>query len=56
MSMDDNYCTYKIHIVRNNETLDDVAAKYDITTQKIKEYNDTSNIMLGSKLIIPSNE
>ena len=56
ITSNDNYCTYKIHIIRNNETIDDIATKYEITKDKLMEYNDISNVVLGSKIIIPFNE
>ena len=54
----DEYVTYYVHIVRDNENIEMIASKYDVNTDLIKEYNDINEITLGSKLIIPqiSNE
>ena len=50
----DNYVTYKVHIIRESETLDDIIQKYDISKEEIEKYNDVSNITLGSKIVIPT--
>ncbi len=54
---DDNYITYKVHIIRENETIDNVLEKYNITKEELEKYNALDNILLGSKIIVPlSNE
>ena len=49
----DEYVTYYVHIVRDNENIEMIASKYNVDTDLIKEYNDINEITLGSKLIIP---
>ena len=57
ISNDNNYYTYKVYMIRDGETLEDVCNKYDIKLEDIKEYNDIQNIKVGDKIIIPySNE
>ena len=53
---DDVYVTYNVHIYRENDTIDSIINLYKTTKEKLEEYNDLSNITLGSKIIIPSNE
>ena len=54
---DNHYYTYKVYMIRDGETLEDVCNKYDIKLEDIKEYNDIQNIKEGDKIIIPySNE
>ena len=50
---EDNFMTYYVHIVRDNDTLDDILTKYSVTRDDIVEYNDLDNIKIGTKLIIP---
>lgn len=51
------YITYHIHIVNENETIEDIIKKYDTTLDNIKMYNNITNLNYGDKLIIPdSNE
>lgn len=50
---EDNFMTYYVHIVRDNDTLDDILTKYNVTRDDIVEYNDLDNIKIGTKLIIP---
>ena len=50
---EDNFMTYYVHIVRDNDTLDDILTKYSVTRDDISEYNDLDNIKIGTKLIIP---
>ena len=50
----DEYITYHIHIVKENETLEDIIKIYETSLDNIKEYNELSNINIGDKIIIPS--
>lgn len=50
---EDNFMTYYVHIVRDNDTLDDILTKYSVTRDDISEYNELDNIKIGTKLIIP---
>ena len=47
------YYKYKVYIVRPNDTLDSICNKYNITINELKEYNNTENINIGDKIIIP---
>ena len=51
---EDSYATYKVYIVRANDTIDSIIEKYNITLDELKEYNDIDDIKLNDKLIIPS--
>ncbi len=51
---DDNYVTYKVHIVRNDQTLEEIISTYKTSKEEIEKYNDISNITIGSKIIIPA--
>ena len=54
---EEKYITYKVHIVRNTETIDEITAKYNVSKEELEKYNDLNNIVLGTKIIIPiSNE
>ena len=50
---DDNYITYKVHIVKQEDTEESIMLKYNITMDDLKEYNNYTNLSLGDKLIIP---
>ena len=50
---DDNYITYKVHVVKNEDTEEAIVAKYNITKEELKEYNNYNALQLGDKLIIP---
>ena len=52
-SNDENYVSYYVHIVRENDTLESISMKYNISIDDIKEYNDIDKITLGNKLIVP---
>lgn len=49
----DNYVTYKVHIIRQNETIKDIEEKYNVSASELEKYNTLDNIMLGSKIIVP---
>ena len=54
---EEKYITYKVHIVRDTETIDEITAKYNVSKEELEKYNDLNNIVLGTKIIIPiSNE
>lgn len=50
---EEKYVTYKVHIVRESETVETIKEKYSITKEELEKYNDLENIILGTKLIIP---
>ena len=50
---DDNFITYQIHIVKENDSLESILVKYDMSLEELKEYNDFNSLSLGMKLIIP---
>lgn len=54
----ETYQTYKVYIVRDGDTIDNIIQKYNITKEELEQYNDIHEINLGDKLIIPdlSNE
>lgn len=47
------YYKYKVYIIRQNDTIDSICNKYNITVNELKEYNNIENINIGDKLIIP---
>lgn len=49
----DEYITYHIHIVKEDETLDTIIRNYNVNLDYIKEYNDITNVQIGDKIIIP---
>ena len=53
--VEDGFITYKIHIVRENETLDEIALLYNVSKSTILAYN-KEEIKAGIKLIIPNEE
>ena len=53
---DDVYVTYKVHIFRENDSIENIMKLYNISKEELDEYNDLSSITLGSKIIIPNNE
>ncbi len=53
---DDKYITYHVHIFREKDEIEEILKTYNITKEELEEYNDLSNVTLGTKLIIPSNE
>ncbi len=49
----DEYITYHIHIVKEEETIEVIMKTYGVSLDYLKEYNDISNIKVGNKIIIP---
>ena len=50
---ENKYYTYKVYIVRQNDNVESICSKYNVTLNDLKEYNDLSNINIGDKIIIP---
>ncbi|MBR3199380.1 MAG: LysM peptidoglycan-binding domain-containing protein [Bacilli bacterium] len=57
-SLDDNenYVTYKVHIVTENDTIESITQKYGININKLELYNDLTGLKLGDKIIIPTDD
>lgn len=53
---EDTFATYSVYILRQEETLQTIIEKYKVTKEELEDYNDLSNITVGSKIIIPLHE
>lgn len=53
LNQEDNYVNYRIYIIRENDNLDNIISKYNITKDILEEYNDCSSLKIGDKIIIP---
>lgn len=53
INIEETYNTYKICIVRENDTLESIMEKYSVNKDTLELYNDISEIKLGDKIIIP---
>ena len=55
-SMDslDTYVTYYVYVVKEDDTLDKILDKFNISKEELEKYNDINNIKEKMKLIIPS--
>jgi len=51
---EETFSTYSVYIIRNGDNLEDIISKYKTTRETLEEYNDMSNIKIGTKLIIPN--
>lgn len=50
---EDNYKAYYVYIVRENDTLDDILNRYQVSKEEAAEYNNLNEIRIGTKLILP---
>ena len=55
VNTDNKYYTYKIYNVKENDSIDSICLKYNISIDEFKEYNDINEVHEGDKIIIPSN-
>lgn len=51
---EETYSTYSVYILREDDNLEEVIAKYNTNREALSEYNDLDNLKVGSKLIIPT--
>ena len=47
------YVTYKIYIVKENDTLDTILETYNVDKEELSKYNVLDSIKIGDKIIIP---
>lgn len=50
---DETYSTYSVYIIREEETISSLIEKYNTTKEELENYNDLTNLSIGSKIIIP---
>lgn len=50
---ENQYTTYKVHIVRNDDTFESISAKYNVSLDNIKEYNKNETLNIGDKILVP---
>ncbi len=50
----ETYSTYSVYIIREGDSLDSIINKYKTTKEKLEEYNDLSDLKIGTKIIVPS--
>ena len=51
---EETYATYSVYILREDDNLEEVMAKYKTNREILAEYNDLDNLKIGTKLIIPT--
>lgn len=51
---DESFATYSVYIVRENDTVDTIMSKYNVHREELEDYNDLGNLVVGSKVIIPT--
>ena len=50
----ETYTTYKIYIVKEEDSIELILQKYGISKEDLEKYNDLNEIKIGAKLIIPA--
>lgn len=54
MDESETYMTYRVYIIREGDSIDNILTRYGITKEELASYNDLSDVKLGDKLIIPA--
>lgn len=49
----ETYTTYYVYIVKEEDTVEKIITKFEITKEDFEDYNDINNIKTGDKVIIP---
>ena len=52
-TLEEDYITYHIHVVKINETIESIASLYKFDKDELINLNDNSTVNIGDKLIIP---
>lgn len=53
---EEKYVTYRVYRVSEGDTIDKILEKYNVSKEELNNYNDITNINVGDKLIIPTND
>ena len=48
------YSIYRVYTVKEDDTIDLILDKFNVTRDILKDYNSLDNLTVGSKIIIPS--
>ncbi len=51
---EETYLTYSIYLVQEQDTLDSIMKKYQVSYEDLQQYNNLDNVMPATKLIIPN--
>lgn len=51
--INDEYVTYHVHVVNENESIEQILKIYNVSLELLKEYNVFTDIKIGDKLVIP---
>lgn len=54
LSNEKEYSIYRVYTVKDDDTVDLILEKFNVTRDILEEYNDLDNLVVGSKVIIPS--
>ena len=49
----DTYTAYRVYLIKEDDTIDTILNKYNVTKDDLSAYNDLSDIKYGDKIIIP---
>lgn len=49
----DTYTAYRVYLIKEDDTIDIILKKYNVTKDDLSAYNDLSDIKYGDKIIIP---
>lgn len=49
----ETYTTYYVYIVKEEDTIDKIMAKYEVTKEDLESYNDISSVKPGDKIVVP---
>lgn len=49
----ETYITYHVYIVKEEDNIDMIMSKYNVSKEDLEHYNDLENIKSGDKIIIP---
>lgn len=50
---EETFQTYSVYILRKDDTIENIMDQYQVTKEELSDYNDLSNLEVGSKLVIP---
>ncbi len=50
----EKYAVYKVHMVTENDTIESILQKYEVTKEQLGDYNELTQLKIGDKLIVPT--
>ena len=53
MTNDNSYVTYHVYVINEDDTIESICQKFNVSKESLHEYNEFESLNIGDKLLIP---